>query len=364
MCSRCRRRWLIPFATLSLTLLFAAGAACGRKGPPVPPEDRVPMRPNAVNATVLPNAIVVEWTNPVRRVDGSRLQDVALARLYRRDDGGAGEPRAAIRDGERIVGYTLLAVIDLARPQLATVQGNRVRYVDRAGLIAGRRYTYVVTATDSLERTSAPSERLSVAFITAPLPPVGPTAEAGEAETRLEWGPPAALVDEGPLTGGISYEILRSTSPDVPPASIATALTSLHYTDTGLQNEQTYYYAVRAIRADGDGVARSEPSPTIAVTPRDMTPPTAPTGLVAIPAGATVRLAWNPSPEADVAGYVIYRVDAGGDRVRVGRTFAPDTVFVDRDVAAGTYRYIVTAIDRASRPNESTASETVSVAVP
>jgi uncharacterized protein len=367
MRARAGCRGPIPSAgrlVLLFALLLLPTGACGRKGLPVPPEVRVPLAPNAVTATVVPNAIVVEWTNPGRRVDGSRLRDLAVVRIYRHDDSGAGDPKPAIRDREEIPGYARLALIDMSRPEPGVIQGERVRYVDRAGLLADRRYTYVVTASDSLGRTSAPSARLPVAFITAPLPPAAPTAEGGETEARLWWTPPTALIDGRPLAGRTTYDVLRSASPDVQPSPVATALAALEYTDGGLANEQTYYYAVRAIRADAGGVAQSDPSPVVAVTPRDMTPPAAPTGLVAIPSVATVRLAWNPSPEPDVAGYVIYRTDARGERARVGRTATPGTVFIDRDVPAGTYRYTVTAIDGASRPNESPPTAVVSVTVP
>jgi uncharacterized protein len=324
----------------------------------------VPLPPSAMTATIVPNAIVVEWTNPTRRVDQSRLGDLVVLRLYRHDDDGTGPSKPAILDGDRVVGYTRVAVIDIRQPEPGVVQRNRVRYVDRAGLVANRRYTYVATATDSLGRTSAPSARLPVAFITAPLPPTAPSAEAGEAEARLAWEPPSALADGSPLAGSITYEVLRSASADVPPAPITTGLAGLRYTDGQLENEQTYYYAVRAIRDDGGRLAHSDPSPSVTVTPRDMTPPTAPTGLVAIPSVGAVRLAWNLSPEPDVAGYVVYRTDARGEQARVGRAATPDTVFADLDVPAGTYRYAVTAIDRASRPNESAPSQAVTVTVP
>src|SRR2546426_11116476 len=57
-----------------------------------------------------------------------------------------------------------------------------------------------------------------------------------------------------------------------------------------------------------------------------------PENLVAIPSAATVRLSWSPSPDSDVAGYVVYRATAEGAFVRVGSTRAPTTAFVDRDV--------------------------------
>jgi hypothetical protein len=42
----------------------------------------------------------------------------------------------------------------------------------------------------------------------------------------------------------------------------------------------------------------------------------------------------------------------------------PRTTFIDRDVATGTYRYFVTAVDRASRANESRRSVEIAATVP
>ena len=54
-----------------------------------------------------------------------------------------------------------------------------------------------------------------------------------------------------------------------------------------------------------------------------------------------------------------------GDFVRIATTMAIATVYVDRDVRPGTtYRYAVTALDRARRPNESPRSNEISVRVP
>ena len=81
-----------------------------------------------------------------------------------------------------------------------------------------------------------------------------------------------------------------------------------------------------------------------------------------IPGGGAMRLAWNPSPEDDVALYAIYRAVGDGELIRIGTTQTPTTVFVDRDVSAGTrYRYAVTAIDRARNANESPRSNVVTV---
>jgi predicted small lipoprotein YifL len=354
-----RRLGAIVAVTLALT-------GCGRKGPPVAPETRAPRPPHDLSATVETGAIALTWVNPTSRVDRSRLRDLAVARLHRVVDDGHGEPKPAILSGDRVVGYTELATIDLAAPPPGPVQGNRISYVDRASLEEGRRYTYVVTASDSQGRSSSPSARLSVAFLTAPEPPAPPAVSAGEGRVELTWSAPTQLADGRPVAGTILYEVLRAVAPDATPTPVTPmAIAATRYTDSGLENGRTYYYAIRAIRAEAEGVAQSPPSGSTAATPRKVTPPAPPTNLVAIPsAGGVVRLRWDPSPNPDVGSYVIDRRGASGPAVRVGSVDPPSTAFIDRDVPSGRYRYSVTAVDTASPPNESVPSEPADVDVP
>ncbi len=350
-------------AVLGLVLLVLAG--CGRKGNPVAPERRVPLPPSDLSATVRAGEIALSWRNPNRRADNSRMRDLEAVRLFRAADTGAGEPKPAILSGDRVVGYAGMAEIRISSPAPAVIDGPQVRFADRADLKDGQRYTYVVTATDSQGRTSAPSKRLSVMFITAPKPAANLAGTAGDRQVQLAWEPPAGLADGRPLAGTITYQVLRAASADAAPAPVTTApIAGTRHTDANLDNGQTYYYAVRAVRADAGGTALGEPSAPIALTPRDTTPPSPPTGLVTIAAGDSVRLAWQASPEPDVAGYIIYRGGPRGEPARVGSVRAPTTVFADRDVPPGTYRYAVTAFDTAPAPNESARSAEVTVTLP
>lgn len=333
------------------------------------PELRLPAAPGGLAASVGPDAIVVTWTNPTSRVDRTPLRDLTLVRLYRVADEGDGEAKPAIRTGDAVVGYTVLGTIDLknpqSRPPVAAVQGNTVRWTDRVGLAVGQRYTYVVTATDSTGRTSLPSTRLSVAYITGPAAPRDLVGQAGEAQARLRWVPPAALRDGAALSGAVTYEVLRSAGPGTASELVTSApITATEYVDANLENDQTYSYTVRALRAERGTLVRGDLSPPITVTPRDMTPPAPPIGVQAIPSPGTVRLSWTPNAESDLGAYIIYRREATGGPIRVGRVTAPTTVFVDRDLPSGRYAYHVSAADSGSQPNESGPSDAVIVDVP
>jgi hypothetical protein len=356
------RRRLLP-----LTLVGLAAVGCGKKGPPVAPERRVPAAVSGLTAAVEGSAIILSWMNPATRADGTRMKDLTRLRVYRREEPGEGEPKPAILSWGKVVGYDEVAAIRLAAPAPAKVEGNRVSWADRINLSVGRRYVYVVTAVDGIGRSSPPSERLAVNFLAAPLPPLNLSATAGEREVRLSWTPPAGLVDGSPLTGGLAYVVLRANSAEAPLQPVTPSpITAASFTDRGLQNDQTYYYAVRAVRSEPAGLARSEPAVTVAATPVGVTPPSAPTNLVAVPSEYAVRLAWNPSPEEGVTGYLVYRASPpGGPYVRLTPVPLQTTVFIDRAVERSrTYSYVVTAVDRAGRPNESARSNEATTTVP
>lgn len=353
---------------LVLLVLIGLGVlGCGKQGPPVAPERRLPAAAAGLQASIEGPAIVVTWANPRQRLDNTPLRDLVAVKLHRREEADAGEPKPAMLSGGQVVGYEEIAAIRLDAPAPAEVQGGALRWVDRRGLTFGRRYVYVVTALDSIGRSSPPSERLAVPFLAAPGPPRNLAAGPGDGQVRLRWEAPAGFVDGTPLGEGTRYVVLRGgeaegTLTPITPEPIA----ATSYTDTGLENDTTYRYAVRAVRAVAAGIAAAgEASPPISATPVDTTPPGPPTGLVAIPSASAVRLAWNPSPDADVAVYAVHRAAARGDFVRIGTTPALNTVFTDRQVAPGeTYRYVVTALDRARRPNESAPSNEVGVTIP
>jgi fibronectin type 3 domain-containing protein len=351
-----------------LLLLLAAPAlgACGKKGPPVAPELRVPMGPAALRGAVDEQSIVVSWTGPGQRVDGSRLRSVATYRLYRREEAQNGPPKAAMLSAGRVVGYDEIAAIRPEAPAPAQVQGTSVTWVDRRALTLGRRYVYVVTAEDGLGRTSGPSERLVVPYLAAPTAPRALQASPGDRTVRLSWQPPAELIDGSPAPAGLRYVILRGTGIEGPLAVITPRpVPGTSFTDEGLDNDTDYRYAVRAVREDPLITATGAPAAAVSAAPADTTPPVPPTNLVAVPSPGAVRLAWNPSPSPDVATYALYRAGETGDFVRIATTLAVTTVYLDREVRAGaTYRYVVTALDRARRSNESARSNVVSVHVP
>jgi hypothetical protein len=110
----------------------------------------------------------------------------------------------------------------------------------------------------------------------------------------------------------------------------------------------------------------------------DGEPPQAPTGLAAVSNDLSVQLSWNANSEPDLAGYRVYRsttADGGYDEISSG--LVPATTYTDTVPNAGTYYYVVTAVDlsgnvsgnsneapaTATDPPPVTPSLTVSIAI-
>jgi len=99
----------------------------------------------------------------------------------------------------------------------------------------------------------------------------------------------------------------------------------------------------------------------------DIFPPATPAGLQAVSSGEGqkpfVDLIWIPVPNADVAGYNIYRSEASAVTMRVNSDLVKSTAYRDGAVRSGkTYTYWVSAVD--ARGNESTKSEPATESVP
>ena len=349
-----------------LALLTVGLVACGKNGPPVAPELRLPVPPAGVQAFIDERSILVSWTNPGTRLDGTPLRDLVEVKLYRREDEDGAPLKPAMLSSGQVVGYAEIASIPLGSPAPATVEGGAMRWVDTRDLAIGRQYVYVVTAIDSLGRSSPPSERKPITFLATPEPPRNVVVSAGDRRITLAWEAPTAFTDGSPVSGELRYVVLRGAGGEGPLQLITPQpIGATTYADTGLDNDTEYRYAVRSVRVDPRAVAGGPPSAVVAATPAVTTPPRPPSNLVAVPFPGVARLTWRASPESTVALYAVYRAVGAGALIRIGTALAGNTAFADRDVRPGvTYRYAVTAIDSARQPNESARSSEVTVTLP
>jgi fibronectin type 3 domain-containing protein len=231
----------------------------------------------------------------------------------------------------------------------------------------GRQYRYRIQAVNRDGAAGPPSTEAVVDLVPAPAPPGTLSAAPGDGTVILEWTAPSAepRTDAPPVRGYNVYRGVRPGAYEMQPVN-ATPHTDTRFRDTGIQNETTYYYIVRSVTGDRPPWRESADSPEVAVTLRDLVPPAPPRGLVAVPGAGAVALAWEANTEADLLGYVVYRREPPLlVPVRLTETPIGRTTFTDGTVRPGaTYLYVVTAVDRSARRNESDPSAEISVTLP
>ncbi|PYM56463.1 MAG: hypothetical protein DMD79_21570, partial [Candidatus Rokuibacteriota bacterium] len=256
---------------LALLLLPLALVACGKRGPPVAPERRLPAPVQDLAATVSSEGVRLAWSVPKIRMDRSALKELRRVEVYRRPEDGtpAETPRPAILSfgglfgtPRGVPGFERVADISLEKPAATDAQG----------LTFGKRYTYVVVAVDAQGRPSPPSNRVTIARAAAPVVPTGLTAQAGDGQVRLAWTAPAALEDGAPAPEGLVYEVYRTTTRDAPAGRPLTPepVDAPQFVDLTAQTDTTYYYSVRA--RTGLGGPAGPPTAAVSATPEDTTP--------------------------------------------------------------------------------------------
>lgn len=255
--------------------------------------------------------------------------------------------------------------------------------------------TYVVR-TRVVEKKASPDSNL-VSLQIYPLPdPIDDLKAqimAAGAGVTLTWTPPQKT-PVGPAPPIQTYRIYRAVitvpgneseaAPSAAPPSASASNPSKmkapftqiaetsapSYEDKQPQFGGTYAYSVRSIVQIDAHELESSDSNLTTIIMRDIYPPSAPQGLVAVlvpqlgDVPAHLELSWAINPETDVAGYSVYRSEQQGTR---GERLNPELLltpaFRDMSAVAGrTYFYMVTAVDRSG--NESSASASVTAAMP
>ena len=198
-----------------------------------------------------------------------------------------------------------------------------------------------------------------------PAAPTGLTASSIEHDSlTLTWDDP----QDDSITG---YQVLRGASEDnLSTLEPDTGNASTEYTDSTAAAESTYFYAVTALSADGDGAQSSAISVTTPAEPQSEEqlvqndPPAAPTGLTASRTSHdSLTLTWDDPQDDSITGYRILRGEAYKNLPTIEEdTRSSSPSYTDNNVGeATTYFYQAVAL-RADM--ESPKSITIEVTSP
>jgi fibronectin type 3 domain-containing protein len=215
---------------------------------------------------------------------------------------------------------------------------------------------------------SESSNRVRLTLVDVPQPVTALSIEPSQKALDLTWQAPAQTLTGRPAGLVESYRVYRHESgpgtvgkPEpFKPIGVTHGTT---FADSDFEFGRLYSYRVRAQVSENGSTAESADSPPVEIMPKDVFPPAAPAGLTGLYTADAVELIWTPNLEPDLAGYNVYRREAGQQSVRLNSELVRSALYRDTTVTPGHhYFYYVTAEDLSG--NESGPSQEVEVDVP
>lgn len=390
-----------PFL-FSLFLIPYCLCGCASPGEPVERKTAIPAAVTDLAVQQAGNTAVLTFTPPRETVERRSLKHAPDIEIYREFSSvGAPSPAAATEPATNAApssappGPALLVTIPSALVGHYE-QDGQIHYTDAWSLEVLREHggdtaAYIVRASESSKKQSPDSNLAALHVFVVPNPISDLKGELNHSGVDLTWSAPQQT-PVGPAPPIEEYQIYRfeisSVSSDeksaaarktvlpFPGAKQAARLEQIGTTQTpGYHDAQvslgaTYEYFVRSVVQNSGESVGSDDSNRLTITVRDVFPPSAPTGLVAVPVPAEhgnaprIDLSWNVNPETEVAGYNVYRSeqeDTPG--ARLNSQLLPTPAFGDMSTVAGQrYFYRITAVDRSG--NESEPSAVVSAEAP
>ncbi len=229
------------------------------------------------------------------------------------------------------------------------------------GLTNGTTYYLTVDAVNAAQLRSASSAEASATPATAPGPPAGLTATAGDGQVSLSWTAPAS-------TGGAQvtgYDVYVGTTAGVKLGTPVASSAGTSVTVKKLANGTTYFFAVTAVNQVGQGPASGAASATPAAV---ITLPGPPTGLTATPGHGQVALSWT-APASDggavISGYLVYAGTSPGGELAapVHGTPVDATSYTVTGLTAGTTYYFKVAAVNAAKHQGNDSGEVAATPV-
>ncbi|HEX4286140.1 MAG TPA: fibronectin type III domain-containing protein [Terracidiphilus sp.] len=357
-----RSRQRLAWAPLGV-ILAGGLAGCGTPGAPQPPSLNLPDRVTDLSATRAGNRVSLNWSMPRKNTDKLILKNGIAVRVCREE-----VANICVDAGSLVFAPGADASWSESLPP-ALMQGQP------------RELHYFVELKSHAGRSAGLSNESVVLAGAPPTPVANLRVEMRKQGAVLHWTqdddsaairlhrtlltPPATKPKEG----------LAAPPPEaVQQNFLIEKVEQGQALDKTIRFGETYEYrAQRVTRISVDGKTLELPgelSGPIRVDAQDVFPPNVPTGLVAIATVpqngrvAAIDLSWEPDSEADVAGYVVYRHEAGETWQRIS---PPEPVvgpaFHDTQVQPGhTYMYAVCALDQGG--HESARSAETQEAVP
>lgn len=354
-------------------ILMGILAGCANPGPPKAPSLQLPKQVADLSAQRVGDSVLLGWTTPGETTDGIAVRGRMTAEVCEATAASGGvcrtQKKLEVRPGPTVTEFTLPASDSGGALRAA---GFRVKLLNAAGRSAGDSrptLALVGVAPAGVAGLHATVVREGALLQWQAVPGDGVVEVNRRLETIQKTKPPSSKAPR--RSGG---DIFGTGSESGAPAEVrlkAGAGDRGGMVDRTVVGGQSYSYVaqrVQWITVGGQKLeARSAASAAVDVTMRDVFPPAVPHGLEAVvSSGAAskemgIDLSWEPVSDADLAGYVVYRQEVGGDgkaqgeRIRLTSAPVQEPGYRDATAVAGQrYAYSVSAVDSAG--NESGTS--------
>lgn len=349
----------LGLAMLCLSLL----SACGSPGVPLPPSLELARPVTDLRAARKGSTVTLTWTAPTRTTDGHNIRHAGPTEICRAAD-------TMKQCGTPLAKLAPLKNLNEKQPSFQTYTDTLSNFSSSANA----KLVYAVEIRNSYGKTAGLSNEVEVPAVPTLPAPQNLQAQLAADGVHLTW----SSAENVPNISGLRfvYRIYRreTTSKaqvvagEVPVQSD----TAPAFLDSTIEWEKTYQYRVAVVTliAQPQGPelqVEGDDSPEITVTAHDVFPPATPTGLQAVFSGPGqkpfIDLVWAPDTDADLAGYNVYRSEAGAEPKKINADPVKSPAFRDDAVLPDhTYSYSVSAIDL--RGNESPRSEPAEEKVP
>ncbi|MGB2908797.1 MAG: fibronectin type III domain-containing protein [Candidatus Aminicenantaceae bacterium] len=391
-----RRSFLTGFVVL-LALFWS----CGKKGPIMPPLQKIPKAVEGVSLAQIGLEFRLRWRIPTNYVDGSPMESLSALEIWIFEEdkpGDTGEKEGEESVKEEIKKEDVKEEINKAGapPAAPFVPAGPERMSSEARLleeilpdhfpeyqkdpegspleffyvfrfdkaqIGTKHFGFSFKVRDARGRFSDFSSWVKAEPRNVSVPPRGLKAELSRNKVTLTWRVPAKHLDdsEPAVVGG--YNVYRTVGEAEPGKLNMIRVTEPKYEDRTVQYGGTYRYLVRAVTGEAAPFAESGDSKPIEVAVKDTFAPSAPKGLIAIAGEDFISLSWDRSRERDLSSYRVWRRPAESDEYTL---LTPegilDSNFTDTSARKKVrYEYAVTALDQEG--NESTRSMSVTAAI-
>ncbi|MDQ0232013.1 pectate lyase [Metabacillus malikii] len=152
-------------------------------------------------------------------------------------------------------------------------------------------------------------------------------------DESVKW---ALGLEKENTTSKVTYNIKRASTKGGPYELIASQIEDTQYRDTGLDNNQNYYYVISAVNIGGE----SNNSKEVAITPSAPLP--SPTSSLKESHSNKITITWNAVNDA--TSYEIKRSTKKGISYETIKSDLKDTIFTDTSVTNGQeYYYVISA---------------------